>query len=88
MTQVRLGELAIGNSCPMVLLGGVNVLEDEAFALHCAAHYQSAPVLAFRWSSRPPMTRPIAPRSTPIGDLVCQRDCASFRRSRTAAASL
>ena len=40
MTQVRLGELAIGNSCPMVLLGGVNVLEDEAFALHCAAHYQ------------------------------------------------
>ena len=40
MTQVRLGELAIGNSCPMVLLGGVNVLEDEAFALRCAAHYQ------------------------------------------------
>lgn len=24
----------------MVLLGGVNVLEDEAFALHCAGHYQ------------------------------------------------
>ena len=40
MTQVQLGELAIGNACPMVLLGGVNVLEDEAFALRCAAHYR------------------------------------------------
>ena len=40
MTEVRLGELAIGNTCPMVLLGGVNVLEDEAFALRCAARYQ------------------------------------------------
>ena len=36
MTQVKLGETAIGNNCPMVLLGGVNVLEDEAFALRCA----------------------------------------------------
>ena len=24
----------------MVLLGGVNVLEDEAFALRCASHYR------------------------------------------------
>lgn len=40
MTEVWLGELGIGNTRPMVLLGGVNVLEDEAFALRCAAHYQ------------------------------------------------
>ena len=40
MTQVQLGETTIGNALPMVLLGGVNVLEDEAFALHCAGHYQ------------------------------------------------
>ena len=40
MTEVRLGELAIGNTRPMVLLGGVNVLEDEAFALRCAARYE------------------------------------------------
>lgn len=40
MTQVRLGETVFGNDCPMVLLGGVNVLEDEAFALRCAGHYQ------------------------------------------------
>ena len=40
MTEVWLGELGIGNTRPMVLLGGVNVLEDEAFALSCAAHYQ------------------------------------------------
>ena len=40
MTQVKLGEIAIGNNCPMVLLGGVNVLEDEAFALRCAEHYR------------------------------------------------
>ena len=37
MAQVQLGDIAIGNDCPMVLLGGVNVLEDEAFALRCAA---------------------------------------------------
>ena len=40
MTEVRLGELSISNRSPMVLLGGVNVLEDEAFALRCAGHYQ------------------------------------------------
>ena len=40
MTQVQLGEITIGNSLPMVLLGGVNVLEDEAFALRCAGHYK------------------------------------------------
>ena len=39
MTRVKLGEIEIGNDCPIVLLGGVNVLEDEAFALRCAAHY-------------------------------------------------
>ena len=40
MTQVQIGDIAIGNDCPMVLLGGVNVLEDEAFALRCASHYR------------------------------------------------
>lgn len=40
MTRVQLGEIAIGNALPMVLLGGVNVLEDEAFALRCAGHYK------------------------------------------------
>ena len=40
MTEVRLGALPISNRSPMVLLGGVNVLEDEAFALRCAGHYQ------------------------------------------------
>ena len=40
MTRVKLGEIEIGNDCPMVLLGGVNVLEDEAFALRCAEHYR------------------------------------------------
>ena len=40
MTQVQLGEITIGNSLPMVLLGGVNVLEDEAFALRCAGQYK------------------------------------------------
>ena len=40
MTRVKLGEIEIGNDCPIVLLGGVNVLEDEAFALRCAAHYR------------------------------------------------
>ena len=40
MTRVQLGEIAIGNALPMVLLGGVNVLEDEEFALRCAGHYK------------------------------------------------
>ena len=40
MTRVQLGEITIGNALPMVLLGGVNVLEDEAFALRCAGHYK------------------------------------------------
>ena len=40
MTKFWLGEFPISNCSPMVLLGGVNVLEDEDFALHCAGHYQ------------------------------------------------
>ena len=40
MTQIKLGDISIGNTLPMVLLGGVNVLEDEVFALRCAGHYQ------------------------------------------------
>ena len=40
MANVQLGEIAIGNDRPFVLLGGVNVLEDEAFALDCAGHYK------------------------------------------------
>ena len=40
MTRVKLGEIEIGNDCTLVLLGGVNVLEDEAFALRCAEHYR------------------------------------------------
>ena len=40
MTQIELGDISIGNTLPMVLLGGVNVLEDKVFALRCAGHYQ------------------------------------------------
>ena len=40
MTEVRLGDLSIGNRKPMILLGGINVLEDESFVLHCASHYR------------------------------------------------
>ena len=40
-TQVQLGALTIANDRPFTLLGGVNVLEDLDFALHCAAHYKT-----------------------------------------------
>ena len=38
--QVRLGEITFANDSAFVLLGGVNVLEDLDFALHCADHYR------------------------------------------------
>ena len=38
--QVQLGDITFGNDRPFVLLGGVNVLEDLDFALHCAGHYK------------------------------------------------
>jgi 2-dehydro-3-deoxyphosphooctonate aldolase (KDO 8-P synthase) len=38
--QVRLGNITFANDRPFVLLGGVNVLEDLDFALHCAGHYK------------------------------------------------
>jgi len=38
--QVQLGDITFGNDQPFVLLGGVNVLEDLDFALHCAARYK------------------------------------------------
>ena len=38
--QVELGNITFANDQPFVLLGGVNVLEDLDFALHCAGHYK------------------------------------------------
>ena len=38
--QVQLGDITFGNDRPFVLLGGVNVLEDLDFALHCAIRYK------------------------------------------------
>ena len=39
--QIQLGDLTIANDRPFTLLGGVNVLEDLDFALHCAGHYKT-----------------------------------------------
>ena len=38
--QVQLDDITFGNDRPFVLLGGVNVLEDLDFALHCAGRYK------------------------------------------------
>ena len=38
--QIQLGDITFANDQPFVLLGGVNVLEDLDFALHCAGHYK------------------------------------------------
>ena len=38
--QVQLGNITFANDRPFVLLGGINVLEDLDFALHCAAHFK------------------------------------------------
>ena len=38
--QVQLGNITFSNDQPFVLLGGVNVLEDLDFAVHCAGHYK------------------------------------------------
>mgnify|MGYP001493457288 FL=1 len=39
--QVELGNITFANDQPFVLLGGVNVLEDLNFALHCAGHFKT-----------------------------------------------
>ncbi|MFZ5652968.1 MAG: 3-deoxy-8-phosphooctulonate synthase [Pseudomonadota bacterium] len=36
---VRVGEIAVGNDRPLVLLGGINVLESRDLALRAAEHY-------------------------------------------------
>ena len=38
--QIQLGDISFANDRPFALLGGVNVLEDLDFALHCAGHYK------------------------------------------------
>ena len=38
--QVQLGNITFANDQPFVLLGGINVLEDLDFAVHCAGHYK------------------------------------------------
>ena len=38
--QIQLGGLTIANNQPFTLLGGVNVIEDVDFALHCSKHYK------------------------------------------------
>jgi 2-dehydro-3-deoxyphosphooctonate aldolase (KDO 8-P synthase) len=40
-TCVKLGDIRISNDSPFVLLGGVNVIEDLDFTLHCANHYKN-----------------------------------------------
>ena len=40
LTRIDVAGLEIGNDQPMVLLGGVNVLESRSFALEVAAEYQ------------------------------------------------
>ena len=39
--QVCLGNITFANDRPFVLLGGINVLEDLEFALHCAEHFKN-----------------------------------------------
>ena len=39
--QIQLGGLTIANNQPFTLLGGVNVIEDLDFALHCSKHYKN-----------------------------------------------
>ena len=38
--QIQLGGLTIANNQPFTLLGGVNVIEDLDFALHCSKHFK------------------------------------------------
>ena len=39
--QVNLENITFANDRPFVLLGGINVLEDLEFALHCAEHFKN-----------------------------------------------
>ena len=39
--QVNLENITFANDRPFVLLGGINVLEDLDFALHCAKHFKN-----------------------------------------------
>ena len=39
--QVCLGNITFANDHPFVLIGGINVLEDLEFALHCAEHFKN-----------------------------------------------
>lgn len=36
---MKIGSIEVGNDKPLVLFGGINVLESEDFALRCCAHY-------------------------------------------------
>ena len=37
--QIKVAELTFGNDCPLVLIGGINVLESEQFAVDVAGTY-------------------------------------------------
>ncbi len=39
MTDVQVGEITVGNSEPMVLIGGINVIESRDLALRAAEHF-------------------------------------------------
>ena len=40
MRPIQLGDITFANDQPFALLGGVNVLENLDFALHCSGHYK------------------------------------------------
>lgn len=37
--QVKVSSITISNNKPLVLIGGINVIEEESFALDCAQHF-------------------------------------------------
>ena len=37
--QIKIGNLSLGNDLPLVLIGGINVLESKELALESCAHY-------------------------------------------------
>ena len=71
---IKVGALPVANHLPMVLFGGMNVLESRDMALRVAEHYVTVTQnWAFPTSLRPPLIRPIAPLSTPTEALAWMR---------------
>jgi 2-dehydro-3-deoxyphosphooctonate aldolase (KDO 8-P synthase) len=82
LSSIRLRDgIIFDNQRPMVLIGGMNVIEGRDVLLRVAEHFVTVTRrLQIPLCSRPALTRPTAPHSIPFAGQGWRPACACWKR--------